>query len=288
MSSFVVHAPAKINYYLDILDRRPDGFHNLDTVFQALDWTDELRIEVTSGPADQLMVTGPFANGVPANRSNLVLKALDHLRGESPSHLPWLSIQLTKSIPHGAGLGGGSSNAATLVKALNTHFQLGLSQEREHRLCATLGSDCPFFLRGGTQRSLGRGEILKPVEQNRELHILIAVSDEVVSTAQAFAALREPEKGSRTDSGAVLDWLAGRTDETPVLHNTFERGVAVAYPGVQRVLEGLRGTEPLAYRMSGSGSACFALYDNEAAALTAQKQLEPLCRVTRVCRPITP
>lgn len=163
MSGLRVFSPAKINLHLDILRRRPDGFHELSTVFVALDWGDELTLEPAPGSEDVLEAVGPFAEETPADASNLVLRAATLLRERTGGRVPPVRMRLHKRIPPQSGLGGGSSNAAAALVGLDELFALQTDRETLARIAAELGSDCAFFLDGGTQAATGRGEDRKSV-----------------------------------------------------------------------------------------------------------------------------
>ncbi len=271
-------APAKVNLYLDVLDRREDGFHNLATVFQTVDWGDELVLDRATGDTDCLEVEGPFAAGVPTGPENVVRRAVDLLRQELPSDaVPSLTMRLVKNVPHQAGLGGGSADAAAALVGVNRLFRLNLSPEGLESLAARVGSDCPLFIRGGTLEGSGRGEVLIPIERARSFAILIVVPIVAVSTPWAFKALVDGDKGQKSDAIGWRRWLETTASSgVPQTQNTFERAVCAEFPDVRRTLEELRARGAALALLSGSGSACFGLFPAREWAVAAARAPWPV------------
>jgi 4-diphosphocytidyl-2-C-methyl-D-erythritol kinase len=280
-----IAAPAKINLHLDILDRREDGYHNLSTVFQAIDWCDTLAGEPADVACDALEVSGPFAPGIPTDGSNLVLRAVALFRREIAPELPPLRLQLWKNLPSQAGLGGGSSDAVAALKLAARIAALHPGVGAMEALAARLGSDCPFFVRGGCQAGGGRGEVLAPVPNRHDFGVVVVVPPVGVSTPQAFAALTPEDKGLRSDHGGLLTALANPAAPLPrLLVNSFERGVAARVPGIAAALAALRATDPLLAMLSGSGSACYALYPDEDTARAAAGAIPATTGLVHACR----
>lgn len=196
-----VHAPAKVNVYLEILGERPDGFHEIDTLMQAVSIEDELTFREggpDSGGADRLRIETPTGRpGPPASPENLVLRALSLVReevvsrgGQAPGAL---DVTLSKRIPMGAGLGGGSADAAATLLAAREFWGLDLESETLERLSARLGSDVAFFLTGGLARCTGRGEIITPVpaqHPGETFHYVLVSPDLEISTALIYKELK--------------------------------------------------------------------------------------------------
>jgi 4-diphosphocytidyl-2-C-methyl-D-erythritol kinase len=176
---------AKINIGLRITGKRPDGYHDIETIFYPMGLCDALEFVTAEMPSekDSLRVTGIDTGGEPEN--NLVMKTVLKLRGER--HFPYLKIHLHKAIPIGAGLGGGSSDAACMLKVLNTHFKLGLGKSKLRTLALELGSDCPFFIDCVPSLATGRGEIMTPVKPILSGFYLVLVNPSVrIDTAEAY------------------------------------------------------------------------------------------------------
>lgn len=278
-------APAKINLFLDILDKREDGYHNLVTIFQAIDWHDELFAEPSLTEVDQLVVEGAFAEEIPADEGNLVLKAIALLRQHDPT-VPFLQVRLQKNIPSQAGLGGGSSDAAAGLLAALHYSGLDFSLDYLESLSGELGCDCPFFVRGGTQQGTGRGEELRPLVRTRKFWVLVAVPKGVVSTREAFSALAPREKAARTDSLAVCDWLAGISDELPPLANSFQRHAVQSAPDIAEVLDHLSWLGAEQTLLSGSGSSCYGIFVSRENAMQAAANWALPVRAVRAVRPL--
>lgn len=281
-----VRAPAKVNLALRILGRRPSGFHDLETLFQAVDLCDDLVVRVMPGEGIELDVSG--ADVGPAE-DNLVVRAARAFLREG-SIETGLSIRLAKRIPAGAGLGGGSSDAGATLRGLQAMFPGAVADERMADLAAALGSDVPFFVgRAGLALGRGRGEVLHSLPPLAEGHLVIGCPPVHVATAEAFGALaRERAMGTTTMPGGA----SGRArtpffgaDSPPtqwsevaeLAVNDFQPMVVRDYPLVGQALDGLRATEPIFALLSGSGSAVFAVYPDASAADRATAAASKAC-----------
>lgn len=268
-------APAKINLFLDILARRADGFHDLHTVFLAVDLCDVIHIEPTGVGTlgiEVLEIDGPYSAGIQADRKNLLSRAVD-LFGEQfgdPARLGRLRVRLTKNIPHGAGLGGGSSDAAAMIAFLGR--ESGIEAERLYSTAARLGSDCAFFLGPPCAEGRGRGEILTPWPL-RDFPILIAVPDFAVPTVAAYQALKPDMLGAQSDAEGLHQWLEGDRIDTPRLCNTFEQALDPVHPALPEIRSLMSATGALVARLSGSGSASFGIFPDEEARASAVQAL---------------
>ncbi|MEO7719980.1 MAG: 4-(cytidine 5'-diphospho)-2-C-methyl-D-erythritol kinase [Capsulimonas sp.] len=283
-SPISIRAHAKINLTLDVGRRRSDGYHDIESIMQTIALHDVLNITPTLDvPGVALEITGPEAEGVPADPSNIVHKAAVRLqktaaaRGLIPGDKSGLRIVLEKNIPSQAGLGGGSSDAAAALRAINGLFGLRLSKDRLTGLAAALGADVPFFLTGGTALAQGLGERISKIA-SWEHHSLVIVKPTVgVSTAAAYGALdAQPD---RTLSNATQQWrderAAGRVS---MLHNDFEvvarqiPQIQMAFDAMEQCAHGYDTTGPL---LCGSGAAIFiAAQGQETAKLIAQELTE--------------
>ena len=267
---FTVQAPAKLNRFLAVLGRRADGFHELELVTTVLEGVAELTDTLSGEPAPALTleITGPTSAGLVADESNLVLKAWRLLEAEATRPLP-AALRLEKRIPHGAGLGGGSSDAAAALRLGNRMFDLGLADGDLLRLAARLGSDVPLFLLGGTTLGLGRGERVFPLRPIPLEPILLVHPRLHVSTPSVYRALQDvgypfPEALASQPESAAPPW---RNDLT---------GAALwVCPPLAEVRDALRdmGGEPL---LCGSGSCWAARYDSSAARDTAAARIADL------------
>lgn len=263
----IAEAPAKINLGLDVLRRRDDGFHELKTLFLAVGPSD--RLEAFAAPnasTDTLSVGGRFADGVPTTPDNLVLRAVAELRremvvrGRGRDALR-LRIHLEKRIPHGAGLGGGSSDAAAALRLANGIWRGEFTDAELSAIASSIGSDCAFFVRGGAAMGTGRGEILDRVEVRRPIHVALALPAFGVSTREAYAGLVAADDfGERTDFAGLASWLGGADRAMPAIHNAFTRSVAARHPAIARIIAAFHVQGAFAAEMSGSGSVCFGLF----------------------------
>jgi 4-diphosphocytidyl-2-C-methyl-D-erythritol kinase len=249
----VWRAPAKINLWLEIVGRRPDGYHEIDTCYQAIDLFDRIVLERSVEPGVTCRVEGPFAEGVPEGEENLAARAA-LLLAERTGHEPRVSITIVKEIPAGAGLGGGSSDAAAVLVALARRFAVPDPEDTLVDLAAELGADVPFFLNGGTQHATGIGERLVPVPPPSERWGILAWPGVAVSTAWGYGAYAEsgrPLSAAGSMAGPV-DWRKRA--------NVFEPLVFERYPRIAEVAEVLRAGGSGVVRLTGSGGAVFALY----------------------------
>lgn len=250
---------AKINLGLNIVERRPDGYHNLETVFYPIPLCDTLEVQQQSeGIASEydcnLKVTGVELEG--DVQRNLVVRAYQLLKQEFPQ-LPRLSVHLHKAIPAQAGMGGGSSDGAAMLKFLNEEFALGLTSEQLIERAARLGADCPFFILGQPAYAEGIGEQLQPIDLKLDgWHIAIVKPPVPVSTKEAFALVK-PQRPAVNCREVVCQPVNMWHD---LLVNDFEQSVFPQYPIIGQVKERLYELGATYAAMSGSGSAVFALF----------------------------
>jgi len=247
---------AKINIGLNIISRRDDGYHNIETLFFPVGLKDALEfVENSSGQINLSM------SGIPMDldpRNNLIVKAY-HLLA-SKNRLPGLDVHLHKAIPFGAGLGGGSSDAAFFLNGLNDYFALGLSKAELKTLAYQLGADCSFFIENRPALATGIGEILKPLEVNLPgYHLLIVKPSFGVPTKEAYA---------RTIPSVPAIPLAESIKKKPgewmnLVRNDFEFSVFQVYPEIEKIKNYLIEKGAVYASMSGSGSSVFGLFTSE-------------------------
>lgn len=262
MNTVEVFSPAKINLFLAVTGRRPDGFHDLVSVAARLQWGDQLEAAVDGGDAFTLSCGDP---AVPTDGTNLVLRAAEAFRSAT-GWRPGVRFTLVKRIPIGAGLGGGSSNAAAALRALNRLAGDPLGEPALSALAADLGSDCPLFLADGPVVMRGRGERLAPLPpaaagRLRGRRILVFKPGFPIATAWAYrrlAALGSYRPAAEAEA-ALAAWEAGTAPAEALLANTFESVAFAKFPALPALLDRLRTRCGLAPLLSGSGSACFAL-----------------------------
>jgi 4-diphosphocytidyl-2-C-methyl-D-erythritol kinase len=274
-ASITLPAFAKINLDLRILGVRPDGFHDLRTIFQTLAIADTLTFTRHAGPFT-IVCDDPR---LPVDRRNLVWKAASLLwrtvggrRGEEPRDA---RVQLKKRIPQEAGLGGGSADAAIALLALTRIWGLDVDLPTLSRLAARLGADVPFFLVGGTALGLGRGDDIYPLIDLPPTHVVIVRPNFGVSTIEAYGWYdTESRRGGREPARKPLperwpEWAS-------TLRNDLEPPVTRHHPTIARIRHALSDAGAVAAAMSGSGSAVFGLFDRlDAARRTASDLARP-------------
>lgn len=247
---------AKINLGLNVVRRRSDGFHEIESVMVPVPLTDALEIRVDAGgPPNDIRYT---RHGAPIDgplEQDLVYKAIRTLQvGRS---LPALEVHLLKAVPMGAGLGGGSSDGTHALQMVNTLLDLGLTRAELAERAATLGSDCAFFLEQRPQLARGRGEVLEPVALDLRGHHLVLVNPGIhVSTAQAY--------GACTPTGTILDLgervLRPVAEWPELLPNTLAPAVIDMHPEIGQLIDQLVAAGAAYASMSGSGSSVFGIF----------------------------
>jgi 4-diphosphocytidyl-2-C-methyl-D-erythritol kinase len=258
-TAIVVAAPAKLNLLLRVLGRETDGYHGLETLFCLVNLADELRVERRDAPGVTIEVEGadlgPPEQNLASRAATLVLAATGTRFG--------IHLGLTKRIPVQAGLGGGSSDAAATLVAVNRLAGNAVPRHELLQLAARLGSDVPFFLSGGPLAlAWGRGERLLQLPPLPVAPVLLVIPPVPVPTAQAYGWV-DAARQSAGRRGAValdLDALSRWGDIGRLAGNDFESPVFGRHPEIRAAFEALAGTGPLVCRMSGSGSALFAIY----------------------------
>ena len=264
-----IHAPAKLNLNLRVTGRRGDGYHLLDSVVVFTGFGDWIELEPAQ--EDSVFVTGDFASSVSTGEDNICFRALAAFRdygGVAGCH----SITIDKRIPVGAGLGGGSSDAAVILRYLNRTSPAPLVDTRLAKAALSLGADVPVCLAGIAQRMQGIGDILTPVEPVPRGHLVLARADAMLPTADVFRSLRE--SGSGEAAPLRMSELSGSVADIIAAGNDLQAAAMSLSPNIARVLDRLRdGNGVIAAQMSGSGSACFGLFDNCDDAATAAKTL---------------
>ncbi|MFC0448363.1 4-(cytidine 5'-diphospho)-2-C-methyl-D-erythritol kinase [Rhodococcus jostii] len=283
----VVRAPSKVNLHLAVGDLRDDGYHELNTVFQALSLSDTVSVV----PAETLSVTvrGEDARVVPTDSSNLVWKAAEMLAAES-GRRPDVEIAIDKGIPVAGGMAGGSADAAAALVGLNALWQLDLSREQLDGFAAKLGSDVPFSLHGGTAFGTGRGERLLPVLSRSTFHWVLALAKGGLSTPTVFRELdRLRADGNPPRLGGAEDLMHALTTGdaatlAPLLGNDLQSAALSLNPGLRRTLRAGVSAGALAGIVSGSGPTCAFLCADADAAVRVSAELAGagVCRTVRV------
>ncbi len=270
-NSFEIPSFAKINWFLRILGKRADGFHELCTVFQTISLKDRL----TFSENEELILTCD-KNYIPLNEQNLIIKAA-HIIREKYGLKTGAKIHLEKNIPAPGGLGGGSSNAATAILGLLKLWDVKIPFEETLQIAGKIGSDVPFFLFGGTALGTGRGTEIFQVAEISEKFLLIVTPPVNVSTAEAFSRLNAPDltnDASKSNLQICRNEARTLNLRQSVLINDFETSVFQTAPEIKRVKDELLESGAIQALLSGSGASIFAIFDNEETRQTAQKAIE--------------
>jgi 4-diphosphocytidyl-2-C-methyl-D-erythritol kinase len=284
--------PGKVNLYLAVGDRRDDGYHELTTVFHAVSLLDE--VTVRNADVLSLEMVGEGADSLPTDDRNLAWRAAE-LMAEHVGRAPDVAITVEKSIPVAGGMAGGSADAAAVLVAMNTLWELGVPRRDLHTLAARLGSDVPFALHGGTALGTGRGEELATVLARSTFHWVLAFADGGLSTPAVFAEidrLRESKDGDRRlppaleDPEPMLAALASGDPAAlaPLLGNDLQPASLSLDPGLRRTLRAGTDAGALAGIVTGSGPTCAFLCASASSAVDIGSELAGagVCRTVRV------
>ena len=264
---------AKVNLTLEVSARRPDGYHDIDSVVQIIDIKDELII--SRAPEGSIAVDVDTED-VPSGKANLVHAACEAFFGAAGIRAG-ARCALTKRVPAGAGLGGGSGNAAAAVVGLDELYQAGLPVEQLRHIAASVSSDAPLFICAGTVRMRGRGEIVEPLPDAPELHLVVVKPDVGVSTTWAYAHL--DNSGARVPSGASdrAENAIRNNDRAALidsLYNDFDPVVTNSHGQIRRARQALIDRGAISGLLAGSGSAVFGVFASEQDARAAAAALE--------------
>jgi 4-diphosphocytidyl-2-C-methyl-D-erythritol kinase len=256
-----VTARAKVNLSLEIIRRREDGYHEIETVLQTVDLADQLRVELTDDGRVEIECDAPE---IPTDAGNLCHRAIVAMR---PLAGPSLGarVHIHKRIPPGAGLGGGSANAAGVLRAVERGLGLEIAPETMQSVAASIGSDVPFMLHGGTMLGRGRGEILTPLEALKRGVFVIVKPKVSISTAWVYSQFNfrltthRHRLNLRSANSALARFPRGRLP----FRNALEDVVLPSHPEVAGLLEQLQSERPFFASMTGSGSAVYAIFDRD-------------------------
>ena len=252
--------PAKINLGLHIHKKRDDGFHELETLFQMVAWFDEVELEETHENVELFCDTP----GIPNDETNLVVKAARLLQNRFPGKCGGVKIKLKKNIPSGAGLGGGSGNAAGVLLALNLLWDLKIPRDDLISMASELGSDVPFFLMSPCAIGAGKGEILQSIESPISFYILMIYPGFPISTPWVYGNLKLKLTKSENNISILKNSIM-RSEFAQLgaaLYNDLEPVVFKRYPELLRMKDELLNSGAEGALLSGSGSTVFGIFDN--------------------------
>lgn len=279
-----VKAFAKINLGLDVLGKRDDGYHEVRMIMQSIGLCDEISLEVLEEDVIRLSLDGAGPD-VPEDERNIMYKAAALLK-EHCSLRKGVYIRAVKHIPSQAGLGGGSADAAAVLKGMNGLFELGLDEKELRELGVRLGADVPFCIMEGTALAEGIGEVLTPIKKAPHLYVLLAKPSEGVATGGIYKAidesgLMEDEEG-RAHRKDCIDGLIRACDTGDIrelcgdLINIFEPVTEARQPLIAELRQRMLELGALGALMSGSGPTVYGLFDDSLRAETARKGFEPM------------
>jgi 4-diphosphocytidyl-2-C-methyl-D-erythritol kinase len=267
LSDLILFSSAKINLRLEILRKREDGYHEIETILQKISLYDELSFKITSQKGIQVAVDDP---SIPTGAENLAYQAVLVL-AESQKISPAISIHIKKRIPAGAGMGGGSSNAATTLRGLNTLLHFGLSDATLQKLAIQVGADVPFFLFSNTALARGIGEELHPLTLKQRLWFLVIYPNVSISTAWAYKQFKILTKKRKHIK--FTDSIISLQDAISQLYNDLEAVVMPKHPEIEKIKNDLMQGGAKGSLMSGSGSAVFGIFTGKEDAEKALSQL---------------
>ena len=274
---------AKVNLALHVLHKRKDGYHEIETIFQSINLYDELDLEFRRDGKISITSDDP---DIPTGASNLCYRAVVRMRQAAGEDLG-ARIHIRKRIPHSAGLGGGSSNAAAVMLGVNACLGLDLSTSELEELALGIGSDVPFMIHGGTMLARGRGEKLTKLEKIKKCYFLIVKPSVDISTKWVYDNInfRLTRNRYRFNLNRVNTILTRFPEVTFSFRNDLENVVCPAFPQISGVLDQLLALNPRLAAMSGSGSALFAIFDEEAEASGIAERFSMMGYFTTVVEP---
>ena len=287
MKTVKLSAYAKINLFLDITGRRENGYHEIDGVMQTVDLCDDITLTVDAGEGIDVVCDSAFA---PGGKDNIVYRAAEKYICQNGIEAA-VKIELTKNIPSPAGMGGGSADAAAVLRGLNGIYAKMTDEELEE-LALSIGSDVPFCIKGGTQRVRGIGEMLDRLGDLRDCFIVVGCGKDEMPTPAAYKALDlkygnfdgENRGGTRDFSG--FETALQKGDFADKMYNIFECVTVEKCPSTARIKEILEEKCTLGALMSGSGPSAFGVFKSENDALAAKEALSKEGFFAKVCKPV--
>ena len=282
-------SPAKINLHLDVYPKRADGYHELLSIFRQVSWCDEIELGSLK-QIDVCTIEGNFDFPV---EENIIWKSWKIFREETGVHTG-VAFKVTKRIPQGAGLGGGSSNAGAALRALDVLFQTGLSDERLAELGAKAGSDVPFFCRAAAAVVEGRGERIRPLRGGRNYSVVLVLPKERISTKEAYRWIDEAGIFPDPDADGADSILTRYQHEEPErwnFRNSFFPVLRERFSVFEEIRVGLLEAGAAYANVSGSGSAMYGIFADRVSALRCGNKMAdryPIVEVTNFLERISP
>lgn len=285
MTTIYEPAYAKLNLTLDVLGLRPDGYHDLQSIMQTVSLHDDIEIDIGTGGMWRLVCDTP---GIPTDGRNLAWKAAQAFFQKTGIVSDGLTIRMRKRIPSQAGMGGGSSDAAAVLRGLNRHYGFPLTQQELADLGATVGSDVPFCVVGGTVMCEGRGELLRPLKPLGDCVIVICKPAFSMSTPVLYQKLDESEIVVRPNN-AAMEYALIEGDIPGVaklLKNVFDPVVSAQFPLMDKIRQMFIDGGTLGCQMSGSGSAFFGIMPDMKSAEKLCTTLKEFCAEVFITSPV--
>lgn len=287
MKTVKLSAYAKINLFLDIIGRCENGYHEIDGVMQTVDLCDDITLSVTEGEGIEVICDSEYA---PDGRENIVYRAAEKYIHENNVEAA-VRIELTKNIPSPAGMGGGSADAAAVLRGLNGIFHK-MSNEELEGMALAIGSDVPFCICGGTQRVRGIGDKLTAKPDIRDVYIVVGCGKDEMPTPVAYKALDErygnftgDNCGGTSDFGA-FEVALEKGSFADKMYNVFECVTVEKCPSTARIKKILKEKGTLGALMSGSGPSAFGIFESESDATAAKEALAAEGFFAKVCHPV--
>ena len=276
MNEIILQSFCKINIGLKIVSKREDGLHNIHTVFQEIDFHDTILLKKTNSGCYFKSNVSWLSN----DQSNLCVKAWEYL--EDRYYIPGIHIELQKNIPPGSGLGGGSSNAASILKGISDLYNLNIPLNDLCLIGSSLGADVPFFIKGGCQIGNGIGDELIELNNPFEKIFLLVMPDINIDTKNTYKNFLDYTK----EKVNFADFV--EKDEVPFrfFENDFETIIVPAYPEIGEIKKGLIEKGAIFSSLSGTGSTVFGVFDDKATAMDAESLFKPHYK-TRISHPIS-
>ncbi len=275
-------ARAKINLTLDVIDKRSDGYHEVEMTMQTIDLCDYISISKNKNPGIEIRSNALY---MPTDERNLAYRAADLLASRA-GIVPHIVIDIDKRIPISAGLGGGSTDAAAVMRGLNKFWNLGLTAQQLREIGAQIGSDVPFCVTGGTAIARGRGEVIEEVGESPALWTVLAKPPIAVSTADVYGNLRVDQIKSHPRAKLMIDALAHHSMQgvADAAGNVLEPVTMGLYPEVAKVKDHMQRLGAQVVLMSGSGPTVFGLFEREQRAKRVYTTMRSLFKEVFLCQ----
>lgn len=284
MTEIRIKAPAKINLWLDVKEKRPDNYHEIESIMQSVSLYDEITVRITDEPT--ITLRGNSKN-IPYDERNIAYKAARTLLYKNCHINNGVDIYINKSIPIGAGLAGGSADAAAVLIAMNSLFGLNYSLDELCTIGKTIGADVPFCIMKGTKRISGIGDIIEDAHKVSEKHILITVGNNSVSTAEAYGMLDKyySENKANKPINTIDDVLIKGIRNTN-LFNSFEAVIEDRLTDIKTAKDIMFNCGACISMMSGSGPSVFGIFNDKDGLIKAEKQLKESNFKTFICETV--